>query len=241
MTNHLIHTLILLFFITVNFIVIKLIGINPEIISGFEWGNTKEEKEEATRWVALLRKSMNTANIITFIGSTISLVLESEILFFLFLFLPTTTIVIYAYYIKKRKRLSYKHKTVITVSSTCIVAILLLSIIYIKNIDLKIEYDEKEFKIRGPYTTNIVYQDIKQIKMTKKPPVVIRRSNGISLGDIKIGKFVTSNTPKAVFFIHSQGPCIEITINDGSSYYLNSKHSDITLENYCHIKSYITK
>lgn len=237
MTNHLIQTLILLFFITVNFIVTKLIGINPEIIAGFEWGETKEEKEKLKKWAVLLRKSLNKANIITFIGSAISLVLKSEILFFLFLFLPTTIIVAHAYYKKSSKKLSCKQKTVITVSTVFFVASLLIPIIYIKSIDLKIKYDEKEFIIEGPYATNIVYQDIEEIKMTKKHPVVIQRFNGISLGDIQIGKFVTTNNQRIILFIHSQGPCIEITTKDGCSYYLNSKHSDTTLENYYHIKS----
>jgi len=80
MENNIVQILILFVIVGINYGCQKLTRSNPEMISGFHWGKTDEEKENDRVWLILLSRCMRIANLITMIGGIISIIFRNSLL-----------------------------------------------------------------------------------------------------------------------------------------------------------------
>ena len=85
MENNIAQFIILFVIVGISYGCQKLVRCNPEMISGFHWGETDEEKERDRAWLNLFSRSMGIANLITLIGGVLS-ILFLGILFYLLFF-----------------------------------------------------------------------------------------------------------------------------------------------------------
>ena len=77
--------------------------------------------------------------------------------------------------------------------------------------------EDKQFIITGAYGRNIDYNDIDDIILQTKMPVVGIKNNGLNLGPILKGHFTVEGMGKALLFFRStHGPVLVITTKDNS-------------------------
>ena len=76
---------------------------NPELTSGFKWGDTPEEREEDKRWLKMVDKHMRLSAIVTLAGSITAALLDSVAPYLFFLCAPMLISISYCYSKKPRR------------------------------------------------------------------------------------------------------------------------------------------
>lgn len=82
-----------------------LAKMNPEIISGFKWGDTPEEREADKQWLRLADKCVRLAAAATLVCGIVTALLHSEILYAIIICIAPIAPILYCY-VKKPKRLA---------------------------------------------------------------------------------------------------------------------------------------
>lgn len=88
MANIIIESVVLLIAVGIIYGCIKLIKMNPDIITGFEMSSEPEQRKKDVAWVKMLIKHMYIANTITLVGGTIGIISRQQIIYILSLVLP---------------------------------------------------------------------------------------------------------------------------------------------------------
>lgn len=232
MNNKIILILILITLTIINFFVTKLTREHPEYISGFKWGNTKEEISNDKKWIKSLAKAMCFANLITLIGGIFSILLDNSILFYIFISFPIPSIIFYVYIhgrVNATLRSPIKGGLII---GAIFMILLLLPLLYSHYSELDLVLGKEYFEIKGLYGKKINYLDIKSISLDNQLPNMKMRINGFSLGQTKLGYFITEDYKNVTLFTHSDSSCIKIVCNNGNIIYLNCKTTHDTLNTF---------
>ncbi len=229
MSERITFAVVLLVVIAVSYGAVWLSSCRPELLSGFKWGDTEEQRERDREWLNLLRRSLNTANLITLIGGFVCICLMWDFIFVLFLVLPLAVAVMYAYSRRRLERISAS-KVVACIVGIVVLVLVLSPIAYMGGRDLKMAISPDGLHVSGMYGTTIPYDDIELLSLEQQAPESRLRTNGFSLGGTNIGHFLTKDDERVVLFLHSRGCCIKIVCSGGKTYYLNFKHEDDTLD-----------
>jgi hypothetical protein len=101
-----------------------------------------------------------------------------------------------------------------------------------------ISVEKDKIIINGVYGTNILFEDIQDIKLENAIPKVLKKTNGMNVGDNLKGEFEVENLGKVKLFLSSKKTCIYIYTED--IIILNLKDSQDTEQLYKLIKSRTT-
>ncbi len=97
MANVIIQSVILFLVVGLKYGCIKLVRMNPGIISGFEQSEDPGQRGRDKVWVNLLLRYMCIANIVTIIGCSVGIVSGLQVIFCLFLLLPDFVALLFVY------------------------------------------------------------------------------------------------------------------------------------------------
>lgn len=240
MGNYIVQFVILFVIVGINYGCQKLIQHNPEMISGFHWGETDEEKEKDRAWLKLLSRCMAIANLITMAGGVLSIIFHSPLFYFLSLALPVTIAMIYAY----SKRTGSKGQTFTTSKIVSIVSVivvlLLIPVVYSYQRDLEVSITQNGMGIGGMYGEELTWQEITEVSMSNTLPSIDRKTNGFSLGAVKLGNFKTTDGQSIKLFTHSAENHIRLVKTDNMVYYLSCKNKDATDKLFADIQQKIS-
>ena len=228
MENNIVQIVILFVIVAINFGCQKLTQSNPEMISGFQWGETDEEKEKDRAWLILLSRCMKIANLITIIGGVLAIIFHSSLFYFLSLALPITIAVIYAYCKRIGSATQAVNKRNRVIFVLVLVVFLLAPVLYAYQSDLEVSITGNGMEISGMYGENLTWEEITEASLSNTLPSISIRTNGFSLGVTKLGNFKTTDGQSIKLFAHSDENYIRLVKNHKTIYYLSCKDKEAT-------------
>ena len=203
------------------------------MIAGFRWSDTLEGVERDRRWLQLFHRSMSLSAAITLAGGILSVLVGSDILFMAFMMLPVSIAsVCAAVNAPSKKKTALRHKRMKTVVAISTALLVIVPFVYLYAKDLEVVLGEDRMKIEGIYETEIRYDDILQIEECRILPNLSFRSNGLGLGSVRIGYFVTQDGITVKLFTHSDSCFIFIKDKKGNSFYMSKKNIEDTAKLY---------
>ncbi|SHE95890.1 DUF5808 domain-containing protein [Clostridium fallax] len=101
----------------------------------------------------------------------------------------------------------------------------------------QVNLTENNLEVKGIYSSNINYKNIKNIEYLDNLPKVNIRTNGAAIGNKKYGYFKLEFIGDAKLYIeNSELPCIEIILKEGNHIYINLDNEDETMKLYKKLK-----
>lgn len=209
-----------------------LVKKKPTSINGF---NRLDEHHRKT-YPLFLQKLMTIAGITTVIGCVIFVLLKWYIGIIIFLFLPSFIMVFIL--LLKEKKINHKKSTnILIVFFIALTIILSFSLVYSSK-EHSIYFESEGIKIIGLYGENISFNSISNITLTNNLPTIRLRTNGLGLGAIRKGYFLTKEKGTVKLFLTStSAPYIQMQTISGEYIFINFRDANKTIENYNKIKS----
>lgn len=116
------------------------------------------------------------------------------------------------------------------------IGILVFGIIVYSARGPEIEVTNDRITIKGMYGTTIDKDDIVEVSIVDSIPKVLRKTNGIDLVYILKGRFILEDIGKSVLFINENSPPYIVIKTENSTYIINYRDSNKTLELYDKLK-----
>jgi hypothetical protein len=107
--------------------------------------------------------------------------------------------------------------------------------IYYLGRECNVSVEKDKIVISGIYGRNILFEDIEDIRLESSIPQVLRKTNGMNVGDTLKGNFEVKDLGKVELFLNSKETCIYIYTDE--IIILNLKDSQDTEQLYKLIKS----
>lgn len=244
MSQIIIQVLIALWISAILYVVSLFAKSHPDIIAGFKWSKTPEGIEVDKQWLKMFYRIMTLASIITLIGSLIGILLKNSILFILFLSLPSLFSSIYIATLRSEMQsaqLKHKNTRKSLIIATSIIVLFSVSVFYPYYKDLNVILKSNYMEITGIYGTTIMYKDIKEIQLLNSLPHISYRSNGYSIGTVKLGNFKEKNGNVLKLYTHSDSCFIYIKDKDNIVYYMSKKQNNDTRALYNNLVECVKK
>jgi len=183
------------------------------VISGYKQLSDKDQKQvRLSEFVNFFRKFHFTIGLLIVLFSIVFYLVKLPDLIgytLIFFSLPGYTFFIYKsqFYYPPHLRNVYK----ITFSIMVIISIAVIVMMYVFQIDPKIEVFNNQLKISGVYGEDVEIRNIKDIYLLKSLPEISMKTNGVAMSHIKNGWFKLKDGRKVKLFINDlEGPFIEI-------------------------------
>jgi hypothetical protein len=185
--------------------------------------------------ILIAPKAFYITGIFTIIGGGILFLFGNPLLLIIWTIIPAPILLVYINSKLIRSKLGKVSIIIAGASILFVLSITAFLVLSAREPSLIIENDL--VKISGLYGESIPTEDIREVSLTEERLVIAYRSNGLGLGEIKKGHFVTNEGhPIKLFLQRSKGPFIQIINNEGLNYYINFKDSIKTKSNYQIIK-----
>ena len=211
------------------------------LISGYNtMSKEKKEKVDIENLAKLLSTFLYSSALIFFVGIFMSLIkipygIEISLVIFLI------NIIIMLILAQKYDMNNYdedgkmkKSVKIILVGIIILFFTVTASIFYLGRASI-ISVEQDKVVISGMYGREVLFSDIKDIKLENETPVVLRKLNGFDFGDNLKGKFEVKDVGKVNLFLSSRKTCIYIYTKD--IIILNLKDSKDTEQLYKLINS----
>lgn len=210
---------------------------NPELISGFKWGNTPEEIEEDKQWLKMQDKYMRLSAAVTLAGGIVTALLDSVALYIFFLCAPMLVCISYCHSKKPRRSLCDKLATNIAIGIAAVVLLCtVISLVYVCSTDLDATVSKDKIEFNGLYGVTLECNDVTSVEMTDQLPDLSLRKNGFSWENTKLGYFNTTEGENVLLFVHGNPPLIRLTDKKNGTIYINTKNENATIDLYKEIK-----
>lgn len=127
------------------------------------------------------------------------------------------------FYYPPQQRMIFK----ISFSFMLIISISVILMMYIFQIDPKVEIYNNQLKISGIYGENIEIQNIKEIHLLKSLPPISYKTNGVAMSHFKKGWFKLNDGRKVKLFVNDMsGPFIEIIDSQNKTIFIGLNDFD---------------
>lgn len=189
--------------------------------------NEPEQRAIEEAWLKKMFRYMNIANIITFTGGLISIVIDLNELYYIFLFLPYS-LALFVGYLQRKEGNGKKNNKMAIITILVVILLMSVPVIYTSCSDLDITISDKEISIGGLYGLAIPLNEIKKTKLCSSVPNISRKTNGFALDKTRLGHFKTANGKDIMLFTHSDSYFLRIVRTNGTTYYLSFKNEEAT-------------
>lgn len=240
MSSNFILIIVLLLIVVINFMIVLI--IKKHIVKISKYSLIREDERDLQvklKWESSLYRVINICNIVTLIGGLMGIYFSSMLLFSVLIAIPVPLGIMYVYSINRRPDYVYPHNKkgyVVIFFVICILLISMWGVYYQYRSDLVVSVSETELKISGLYGTDIMYDDIQEVTLQNRLPLIKLRSNGFAVGNIRLGNFITKDDVHVILFAHSDSCFIRIVTKSDNIYYLSAKKPDETIKIFRIIK-----
>lgn len=215
--------------------VAALAKMNPELINGFKWGETPEEKEEDRRWLGLFHSCWKLTAAVLLFGCIVASLLKSEVLYVFFIILPVLAASIYCL-VKSPKRMMPKSRNAIVALLSAVMIAVVVLIGYVRFTDLDATVEKDRIEVAGMYDVTVKCSEITDMAICNSLPKISFRTNGVSLDGVKLGHFQTADGEEVLLLLHGDAPFIRIMDKEHGTIYMNAREAGKTQALYKQLK-----
>ncbi len=202
----------------------------PNMIAGYNTMSDEERVKVDVEKVALiLRNSLVSGGIVTIVGGVGFTLLNMPLVAMVFVVLPIMLSVGVAMLWSQKydKTRTSVLKTTIAVGLIVGISAWICIGLYKNSRPMEVKVQDGQVQFVGSYGLNVALTNIKEVTMIGEMPEVVRRNNGLSLGEIKKGEFeVEGYEDSRLFLIDNNPPFIHLEMTYGEHIFFNLEEGE---------------